>query len=89
MAVSPPGIPAGLTAEQQATPLFDAGRNNFIQATIEPRWPRWIRPLRKCPMTPCFTSSAAWRCAMGRYKEAAAADYAVLSAGPRAGTGRP
>ena len=30
-AAAPPGAPAGLTAEQQATPLFDAARTAFLQ----------------------------------------------------------
>ena len=32
--------PAGPTAEQQATPLFDAARTAFMQGNYRPHWPR-------------------------------------------------
>ncbi len=83
MAVSRPGAPAGLTAEQQATPLFDAARNAFMQGDYKTALAQVDQAIAQVPNETVlheFRGLALF--ALCRYKEAAAADYAVLSAGP-------
>ena len=75
--------PAGLTAEQQATPLFDAARNAFMQGDYTTALAQVDQAIAQVPNDTVlheFRGLALF--ALGRYKEAAAADYAVLSAGP-------
>ena len=57
---APAGAPGGPTAEQQATPLFDAARTAFMQGDYKTALAQVDQAIRKCPTTPCFTSSAAW-----------------------------
>ncbi|MGO9114795.1 MAG: tetratricopeptide repeat protein [Thermoguttaceae bacterium] len=81
--VAPAGAPAGLTAEQQATPLFDAARNAFMQGDYKTALAQVDQAIAQVPNDTVlheFRGLALF--ALGRYKEAAAADYAVLSAGP-------
>jgi tetratricopeptide (TPR) repeat protein len=80
---APAGAPAGLTAEQQAAPLLDAARNAFMQgdyATALAQVDQAIALVPNDTVLHEFRGVALF--ALGRYKEAAAADYAVLSAGP-------
>ncbi len=82
-AVAPAGAPAGLTAEQQATPLLDAGRNAFMQGDYATALAQVDQAIAQVPNDTVlheFRGLALF--ALGRYKEAAATDYAVLSAGP-------
>ena len=82
-AVAPSGAPGGLTAEQQATPLFDAARNAFMQGDYKTALAQVDQAIAQVPNDTVlheFRGLALF--ALGRYKEAAAADYAVLSAGP-------
>ena len=82
-AASPPGAPAGLTAEQQATPLFDAARNAFMQGDYTTALAQANQAIAQVPNdTVLHEFRGLVLFALGRYKEAAAADYAVLSAGP-------
>jgi tetratricopeptide (TPR) repeat protein len=81
--IAPAGVPAGLTAEQQATPLFDAARNAFMQGDYKSALAQTDEAIAQVPNDTVlheFRGVALF--ALGRYKEAAAADYAVLSAGP-------
>ena len=81
--VPPPGAPAVLTAEQQATPLFDAARSAFMQGDYKAALAQVDQAIAQVPNDTVlheFRGLALF--ALGRYKEAAAADYAVLSAGP-------
>ena len=80
---APAGAQAGLTAEQQATPLFDAARNAFMQGDYKTALAQIDQAIAQVPNDTVlheFRGLALF--ALGRYKEAAAADYAVLSAGP-------
>jgi tetratricopeptide (TPR) repeat protein len=82
-AATPPEASAGLTAEQQATPLFDAGRNAFLEGDYKTALAQVDQAIAQVPNDTVlheFRGLALF--ALGRYKEAAAADYAVLSAGP-------
>ena len=82
-AASPPVIQAGLTAEEQATPLLDAARNAFMQGDYKTALAQVDQAIAQVPNDTVlheFRGLALF--ALGRYKEAAAADYAVLSAGP-------
>ena len=82
-AASPPVAQAGLTAEQQATPLLDAARNAFMQGDYKTALAQVDQAIAQVPNDTVlheFRGLALF--ALGRYKEAAAADYAVLSAGP-------
>ena len=82
-AAAPAGVPAGLTAEEQATPLFDAARNAFMQGDYKTALAQVDQAIAQVPNDTVlheFRGLALF--ALGRYKEAAAADYAVLSAGP-------
>ena len=75
--------PAGLTAEQQATPLFDAARIAFMQGDYKTALAQVDQAIAQVPNDTVlheFRGLALF--ALWRYKEAAAADYAVLSAGP-------
>ena len=81
--VAPAGVPGGLTAEQQATPLFDAARNAFMQGDYKTALAQVDQAIAQVPNDTVlheFRGVALF--ALGRYKEAAAADYAVLSTGP-------
>jgi tetratricopeptide (TPR) repeat protein len=81
--VAPPGAPAGLTAEQQATPLFDAARSAFMQGDYKTALAQVDQAIAQVPNdTVLHEFRGLTVFALGRYKEAAAADYAVLSAGP-------
>ncbi len=83
MAVSPPGAPVGLTAEQQATPLFDAARNAFMQGDYKTALAQVDQAIAQAPnVTVLHEFRGLALFALGRYKEAASADYAVLSTGP-------
>ncbi len=76
-------VPGGPTAEQQATPLFDAARTAFMQGdykTALAQVDQAIALVSSDTVLHEFRGLALF--ALGRYKEAAAADYAVLSAGP-------
>ena len=80
---APPGAPAGLTAEQQATPLFDAARTAFMQGDYATALAQVDQAIAQVPNdTVLHEFRGLTLFALGRYKEAAAADYAVLSAGP-------
>ena len=80
---SPPVAQAGLTAEDQATPLFDAARNAFMQGDYKAALAQVDQAIALAPDdTVLHEFRGLTLFAMGRYKEAAAADYAVLSAGP-------
>ena len=82
-AASPPVAQAGLTAEQQATPLFDAARNAFMQGDYQTALAQVDQAIAQVPNdTVLHEFRGLVLFALGRYKEAAAADYAVLSAGP-------
>jgi hypothetical protein len=82
-AVAPPVNPAGLTAEQQATPLLDAARNAFMQGNYTAALAQADQAISLVPNdTVLHEFRGLTLFALRRYKEAAAADYAVLSAGP-------
>ncbi len=75
--------PGGPTAEHQATPLFDAARTAFMQGDYKTALAQVNQAIALVPNDTVlheFRGQALF--ALGRYKEAAAADYAVLSAGP-------
>ena len=79
----PPATPAGLTAEDQATPLFDAARNAFMQGDYQTALAQVDQAIALVPNdTVLHEFRGLVLFALGRYKEAAAAVYAVLSAGP-------
>ena len=81
--VPAPGVQTGLTAEEQATPLLDAARNAFMQGDYKTALAQVDQAIAQVPNDTVlheFRGLALF--ALGRYKEAAAADYAVLSAGP-------
>ena len=81
--IAPAGVPAGLTAEQQATPLFDAARNAFMKGDYKSALAQADEAIAQVPNdTVLHEFRGVTLFALGRYKEAAAADYAVLSAGP-------
>ena len=83
IAAALPGAPAGLTAEQQATPLLDAARNAFMQGDYKTALDQADQAIAQVPNdTLLHEFRGLVLFALGRYKEAAAADYAVLSAGP-------
>ena len=74
---------AGLTAEDQATPLFDAARNAFMQGDYKTALAQVDQAIALVPNDTVlheFRGLALF--ALGRYKESAAAVYAVLSTGP-------
>ena len=74
---------AGPTAEQQATPLLDAARNAFMQGNYPTALAQVDQAIAQVPNdTVLHEFRGLVLFALGRYKEAAAADYAVLSAGP-------
>jgi tetratricopeptide (TPR) repeat protein len=77
-------VPAGaLTAEQQASPLFDAARTAFMQGDYKTALAQVNQAVALVPNDTVlheFRGLALF--AQGQYKQAAAADYAVLSAGP-------
>jgi hypothetical protein len=80
---APAGAPAGLTAEEQATPLLDAARNAFLQGDYKTALAQVDQAIAQVPNdTVLHEFRGLVLFALGRYKEAAAADYAVLSAGP-------
>ena len=80
---SPPVTQAGLTAEQQATPLLDAARNAFMQGDYKTALAQVDQAIAQVPNdTVLHEFRGLVLFALGRYKEAAAADYAVLSTGP-------
>ncbi len=82
-AAAPPVAQAGLTAEQQATPLLDAARNAFMQGDYKTALAQVDQAIAQVPNdTVLHEFRGLVLFALGRYKEAAAADYAVLSAGP-------
>jgi tetratricopeptide (TPR) repeat protein len=82
-AISPPIAQGGLTAEQQATPLLDAARNAFMQGDYQTALAQVDQAIAQVPNdTVLHEFRGLVLFALGRYKEAAAADYAVLSAGP-------
>jgi hypothetical protein len=82
-AASPPVAQAGLTAEEQATPLFDAARNAFMQGDYKTALAQVDQAIAQVPDdTVLHEFRGLVLFALGRYKEAAAADYAVLSTGP-------
>jgi tetratricopeptide (TPR) repeat protein len=71
------------TAEQQSTPLFDAARTAFMQGDYKTALAQVDQAIALVPNDTAlheFRGLALF--ALGRYKEAAATDYAVLSAGP-------
>ena len=83
VAAPPAGGQAGPTAEEQATPLFDAARNAFMQGDFQTALAQVDQAIALVPNDTVlheFRGLALF--ALGRYKEAAAVDYAVLSAGP-------
>ncbi len=79
-----PDTQAGLTAaEAQATPLFDAARAAFMQGDYKTALVQVDQAIAQVPNdTLLHEFRGLVLFALGRYKEAAAADYAVLSAGP-------
>jgi tetratricopeptide (TPR) repeat protein len=80
---SPPGIQTGLTAEEQATPLLDAARNAFMQGDYKSALAQVDQAIAQVPNdTVLHEFRGLVLFALGQYKEAAAVDYAVLSAGP-------
>ena len=82
-AASPPVAPGGLTAEQQATPLLDAARTAFMQGDYATALTQVDQTIAQVPNdTVLHELRGLVLFALGRYKEAAAADYAVLSTGP-------
>ena len=82
-AALPPGTPAGLTAEGQATPLLDAARASFMQGDYQAALVQVDQAIVLVPNdTVVHELRSLVLFALGRYKEAAAADYAVLSTGP-------
>jgi len=82
-AALPPGAQAGPTAEEQATPLLDAARNAFMQGDYKTALAQVDQAIAQVPNdTVLHEFRGVVLFALGRYKEAAAADYAVLSAGP-------
>ena len=82
-AASPPVTQAGQTAEQQATPLLDAARSAFMQGDYPTALAQVDQAIAQVPNdTVLHEFRGLVLFALGRYKEAAAADYAVLSAGP-------
>ena len=82
-AASPPVTPAGQTAKQQATPLLDAARTAFMQGDYKTALAQVDQAIAQVPNdTVLHEFRGLVLFALGRYKEAAAADYAVLSAGP-------
>ncbi|MGD0899109.1 MAG: tetratricopeptide repeat protein [Thermoguttaceae bacterium] len=77
-AAAPPPV-----AEEQATPLLDAARNAFMQGDYRTALAQVDQAIAQVPNDTVlheFRGLALF--ALGRYKEAAATDYAVLSAGP-------
>jgi TolA-binding protein len=75
--------PGVAQAEQQATPLFDAARNAFMQGDYRTALAQVDQAIAQVPNdTVLHEFRGLTLFALGRYKEAAAADYAVLSAGP-------
>ena len=82
-AASPPVAQGGLTAEQQATPLLDAARTAFMQGDYKAALAQVDQAIAQVPNdTVLHELRGLALFAQGRYKEAAAADYAVLSTGP-------
>ncbi len=82
-AASPPVTQVGQTAEQQATPMLDAARSAFMQGDYTTALAQVDQALAQVPNdTVLHELRGLVLFALGRYKEAAAADYAVLSAGP-------
>jgi tetratricopeptide (TPR) repeat protein len=82
-ASSPPVSQAGPTAEEQATPRFDAARNAFMQGDYRAALAQVDQAIAQVPNdTVLHEFRGLVLFALGRYKEAAAAVYAVLSAGP-------
>ncbi|MGA2035179.1 MAG: tetratricopeptide repeat protein [Thermoguttaceae bacterium] len=80
---APPITQPGLTAEQQATPLLDAARHAFMQGDYKTALAQVDQAIAQVPNdTVLHEFRGLVLFALGRYTEAAAADYAVLSAGP-------
>jgi len=82
-AAAPPGAPGGATVEQQATPLLDGARNAFMQGDYKTALDQVDQAIALAPSdTVLHELRGLVFFALGRYQEAAAVDYAVLSAGP-------
>ena len=80
---APTVVQAGPAAEDQATPLLDAARNAFMRGDYQTALAQVDQAIRQVPNdTVLHEFRGLVLFALGRYKEAAAADYAVLSAGP-------
>jgi tetratricopeptide (TPR) repeat protein len=80
---APPVTQTDLTAEQQATPLFDAARSAFMQGDYPTALAQVDQAIAQVPNdTVLHEFRGLVLFALGRYKEAAAAVYAVLSSGP-------
>ena len=79
----PPNAPPGLTAEDQAKPLLDAARSSFMQGDYPAALAQVDQAIALVPNdTVLHELRGLVLFALGRYKESAAAVYAVLSAGP-------
>ncbi len=82
-AASLPVTPTGPTAEDQATPLLDAARNAFMQGDYRTALAQVDQAIGQVPNdTVLHEFRGLVLFALARYKEAAGAVYAVLSAGP-------
>ena len=82
-AVALPVAPTGPTAEEQATPLLDAARAAFMQGDYRTALAQVDQAIALVPNdTVLHEFRGLVLFALGRYNEAAAADYAVLSVGP-------
>ncbi len=78
-----PVTQTGLTAEQQAAPLFDAARNAFMQGDYPTALAQVDQAIAQVPNdTVLHEFRGLVLFALGRYKEAAGTVYAVLSTGP-------
>ena len=79
----PAVVQPAATAEEQATPLLDAARAAFMQGDYKTALAQVDQAIALVPNdTVLHEFRGLVLFALGRYKEAAAADYAVLSAGP-------
>jgi len=81
-AASPPVGQAGLTAGEQATPLLDAARDAFMQGDYKTALASGAGHCASARRHRAARVPRPDALRAGRYKEAAATDYAVLSAGP-------
>jgi tetratricopeptide (TPR) repeat protein len=80
---APPVSPAAPSAEEQASPLLDAARNAFMQGDYQTALAQVQQAITLVPNdTVLHEFRGLVLFALGRYQEAAAAVYAVLSAGP-------